>query len=98
MQRVVSSFNFYQETTLSPASKKISSYRSISNSLGALTVDIGEYAGEKNIQIIYKCGNNIEVIINKLLGCVVDDTKNLRCRNVYMSFSVHVLRRCVWRV
>ncbi len=37
------------------------------------------------------------MIINKSLGYVVDAKKNLRCRNVYMNFSVYVLRRCVWR-
>ncbi len=75
----------------------IFSYRFISNSLGASNVDMREYAGEKNIQLIDKYQNNIEMIINKSLGYVVDDKKNLRSRNVYRSFSVHVLRRCVWR-
>ncbi len=76
----------------------ILSYRSISNSLGASNFDMREYAGKKNIQLINKYHGNIEVIINKSLWCVVDDKKNLRCRNVYMSVSVHVLRRCVGRV
>ncbi len=75
----------------------ISSYRSISNSLGASNVDMREYAAEKNIQLINKYHGNIEMIINKSLGCVVDDKKNVRCwmciwAVVYIFSGLRLLR------